>query len=540
MITYAHDSAIILASIVVSLVAAFSGLALTNKIGSLPVAKRKALIVMSAFVLGGGIWSMHFVAMLAHRFEVPIHYDLLQTLSSALVAILVVGLALLILHFAQRTSQILTLAGLLLATGIVSMHFIGMQGMRGVIPIFSGWSIVAAAVVAAVMGVMAIRVSYGTRTNRSIVLGGLLFGFSVVLVHFTAMAGTSFRLDDAYKPVSMVLDPGSLAIVVTVAAFVICGTFLLAASTFLTDHSASSPRHIGQPEALGGSSSHEAPNGTQVMPPEGLVQSDEAGKTHESIKPGAGECPEPPVRSQADVPVAAPDEKLPPVTHGIRAVAARHIPASTHHPVGIEMTGTANGISAVSGNADETVNDMSAVNGDADRAANAISAASDEGNGAASGIRANSDKGNKAANGIGTVNELDSSETGPATGEDSVTPPHSRGIPGQIRIPFERNKRIEFVLSSQVAAVRADGRYTHLYTQEGVRFCPWSIAEAEKRLQGDLFYRSHRSYLINLQVVAVFEKNRDAGLCRFDGYPQLASVPVSRARVSALLGHLGL
>jgi len=109
-----------------------------------------------------------------------------------------------------------------------------------------------------------------------------------------------------------------------------------------------------------------------------------------------------------------------------------------------------------------------------------------------------------------------------------------------VRIPFERNKHIEFVFASELAAIRADGRYTHLYTQDGVRFCPWSIAEAEKRLAREPFYRSHRSYLVNLQKVHVFEKNRDAGVCRFDSYPQLSSVPVSRARVARLQQLLGL
>ncbi len=493
MITYAHDSTIILASIVVSLVAAFSGLALTNKIGSLSVSKRKALIVMSAFVLGGGIWSMHFVAMLAHQFDVPIHYDLLQTLSSALVAILVVGLALLILHFAQRTSMVLTVAGLLLGAGIVSMHFIGMLGMRGVIPIFSGSSIVAAVIVAAVMGVMAIRVSYGTRTNKSIVLGGLLFGFSVVLVHFTAMAGTRFRVDPTYLPVSVVLDPASLAIVVTVTAFVICGTFLLAASTFLTAHPASATlpgsRTVATDEAA-----VNAPDEMQAIAMVVRTQGPVDEKAHESRQPISTESSEPPVDDPFVDRFAVSAPELLQVAGQEDGVAVLKVSTSTRQPCDGRTAGM-------------------------DRSG---------GNGA----------GNGAGNVVGTSSG--NAVAGLILDVDSASESLHLETNGQIRIPFERNKHIEFVLSSHVAAVRADGRYTHLYTRDGVRFCPWSIAEAQKRLEGDLFYRSHRSYLINLQAVAVFEKNRDAGLCRFDGFPQLASVPVSRARVGNLLQHLGL
>ena len=435
MITYAHDSTIILVSIVVSLVAAFTGLALTNKIGALPVSRRKALIVMSAFVLGGGIWSMHFVAMLAHRFEVPIHYDLLQTLSSALVAILVVGLALLILHFAQRTSRVLTGAGLLLGAGIVLMHFIGMLGMRGVIPMFSTWSIVAAALVAAVMGVMAIRVSYGTRTHKSIVLGGLWFGFSVVFVHFTAMAGTRFRLDPAYEPLSTVLDPESLAIVVTVAAFIICGTFLLAASTFLgvaTEVSKSTT--VSDPE----------------LDPESVPES----------------VPEPVQELTDRIPESTEDARQ--AQMNVRQAAAEPSAEPSAKP------------------SDERSDEL------------------------------------------------------PSESADDVCSAASHESGEALRIPFERNKHIEFVASSDVGAIRADGRYTHLYTPDGVRFCPWSIAEAEKRLVSEPFFRSHRSYIVNLQKVATFEKNREAGQCNFYGFPQLTSVPVSRARVGELLQQLGL
>jgi len=70
-----HNMLLVLASVAVSLVAAFTGLAITNNIATLPESKRKTLVVMSAFILGGGIWSMHFVAMLAHEFASPVYYD---------------------------------------------------------------------------------------------------------------------------------------------------------------------------------------------------------------------------------------------------------------------------------------------------------------------------------------------------------------------------------------------------------------------------------------------------------------------------------
>ena len=104
---------------------------------------------------------MHFVAMLAHEFSLPVYYDSLQTLASALIAILVAGLALLMLHFSARTHARLLLAGVILGVGIVVMHYVGMLAIRGVIPHFSLMSTLLAILVAAVAGILAVRVAYG-------------------------------------------------------------------------------------------------------------------------------------------------------------------------------------------------------------------------------------------------------------------------------------------------------------------------------------------------------------------------------------------
>ena len=310
---------------------------------------------------------MHFVAMLAHEFSLPVYYDSLQTLASALIAILVAGLALLMLHFSARTHARLLLAGVILGVGIVVMHYVGMLAIRGVIPHFSLMSTLLAILVAAVAGILAVRVAYGRRSKQNIVYGSLVFGLAVVAVHFTAMLGTSFQLDEKFQPVPIAMANHTLAISVTVAAFIICGTFLLAATTFLTQ------------SAVDGSSPIE------------------------------------PATQPPDLPVEQkPDNK-----------------------------------------------------------------------------------------------------------------------PG-LQIPFEKNKKIEFLGFSEVAAIRADGHYTHLYTKEGVLFCPWSITEAEEKLTGVNFHRTHRSYLVNISAVDAFEKRKETGVFLFKNYPQLSSVPVSRNRIIGL------
>ena len=372
-----HNLFLLLASITVSLVAAFTGLAITNKIASLPETKRKTLVVMSSFIIGGGIWSMHFVAMLAHQFPAPIYYDLLQTLSSALIAILVVGTAFLLLHFSRRTPRRLNQAGLLLGGGVIVMHYVGIYAVRGVIPQFNFISVVLAVLVAVVAGIIAIRVAYGERNKQNIVLGATVFGLAVVVVHFAAMLGTSFRVDENFQLAPVLMANHTLAVTVTIASFVICGSFLLVATNF-------------------------------------LAHSDSA----------AG----------ADVLMAS----------------------------------------------DEAVN-------------------------------------------------------------PDINPAPSQAVDSpSIRIPYEKNKKIGLLQLDEVAAARADGHYTQLYTQAGVYFCPWSITEFDNNLAGHGFHRTHRSYIVNIAAVDTFEKRKETGVCMFNNYPGLSTVPVSRNRIIGLMSVLEL
>ena len=260
------------------------------------------------------------------------------------------------------------------------MHYIGMLAIRGCLPSFSMPSVVIAMLVAATTGILAIRVAYGNRTRQNIVLGSVVFGCAVVAVHYAAMFGTEFHRDSAFEPVPVAMANHTLAIAVTVAAFVICGTFLLATTSFLTQQN----------------------------------------------------------------------------------------------------------------NVDSAIHGAAASSGQSPS------------------IRPTDNTG----------------ETTP----DSET----AEVETAIKIPFEQNKKIEFADSNTVGAIRADGHYTHLYTREGIRFCPWSITEAEKRLSGNNFHRTHRSYLVNIAEIDAYEKRKETGVCLFKNYPQLSSVPVSRNRVIGL------
>lgn len=233
MLAYSHDWRLVLASLAIALMAGFTGLSLTRGASRLTPAYRKAVVAMAAVVLGGGIWSMHFVAMLGLRLPILYFYDPLSTLISALAAILMTGLALLILHFRPRTPLSLTVAGVIIGAGISVMHYLGMLGMEMCLPVFTPAGVAGAGLASVILSVIAVRLAYGERGRRNIVQGTVGFGLAVTAVHFIAMAGTGFLPADGIGDPGPAMGNETLAILVTLASFTICGAFLLTAITFL-------------------------------------------------------------------------------------------------------------------------------------------------------------------------------------------------------------------------------------------------------------------------------------------------------------------
>lgn len=232
MLDVTHNPWLVAASLAVALMAGFTGLSLTKNASELTLARRKGNVVLSAIALGGGIWSMHFVAMLGMELPIDYYYDPLITLISALTAILLVGVALLLLHFKQRTPLTITSAGSIVGVGILTMHYIGMSGIQRCLPLYSASGVFIAVASSIGLSIAAIWLAYGARTHKNIILGTLFFGVAVFAVHFVAMAGTGFIEVTLEGTADRLIDNNTLAFLVTIGVFVLCGGFLLSGATF--------------------------------------------------------------------------------------------------------------------------------------------------------------------------------------------------------------------------------------------------------------------------------------------------------------------
>jgi NO-binding membrane sensor protein with MHYT domain len=234
MLVYSYDLWLVALSFLIALMASFTGLTLSRGLESVSSGTRQLRIVLAALAIGGGIWSMHFVAILAMRFGIPVYFEVTETLASALIAILLSGLALLIVHFTRPSKAMLGLSGGILGLGITVMHYVGMTAIQGCTPVFSTSGIVLSGLLSILFGIVAMALAFGKRREVGTLWASLVFGAAVSVVHFTAMSQTSFLGWDVAPVSPTQLGDSQIAILVMLAVFVISGGFMLVGASFLS------------------------------------------------------------------------------------------------------------------------------------------------------------------------------------------------------------------------------------------------------------------------------------------------------------------
>lgn len=229
--TIGYDPWLVAASVAIAVMASFTGLRLASGLKDLHGDARRWQIAKAAITLGGGIWSMHFVGMLAVRLPVLVTYDALYTLGSVLISILIVGLGLSLMHLGPRNWPRTVFAGTATGLGIVSMHYVGMDAIGGdCVTVYRAGGLPLSSAIAIGFSIFALRLAYGRRTLVQLCLGGLVLGVTIAAMHYSAMAFTLFlpvaAIPDLASPA---IDQGQLALIVALAAFLVCGLFLLTA-----------------------------------------------------------------------------------------------------------------------------------------------------------------------------------------------------------------------------------------------------------------------------------------------------------------------
>src|SRR5467141_3343240 len=233
VVTGTHNPYLVALSILVAAFASYTALDLGGHVGTARGFARSVLLVAAAITMGGGIWSMHFVAMLAFIMPTPMSYDIGLTTLSLVVAMFVTGGGFYVINRQSESPLRLVLSGIFMGLGIAAMHYTGMAAMRGHAELSHDLLLVALSLVIAIgASTAALWLAFRTTDLGQKLVAAVVMGLAISGMHYTAMRAAIFTAHDTVYEilVNASLDQTSLALAVAGITFIILA---LAARDFI-------------------------------------------------------------------------------------------------------------------------------------------------------------------------------------------------------------------------------------------------------------------------------------------------------------------
>lgn len=195
-----YNPGLVVLSYIVAVLASYVAL---NLAGNLNTERKKRpqlfLLIGGAFALGAGIWSMHFIGMLAFIMPMPMKLEFNWTAGSLLAAILASALALYLLQKKNSSTGYMALGGILIGIGIATMHYMGMEGMKDHVSIHYLPSLFILSIVIAIGAAeaalwLAVQSNIGTNRQQHYykAFSALIMGIAICGMHYMGMAAAVF------------------------------------------------------------------------------------------------------------------------------------------------------------------------------------------------------------------------------------------------------------------------------------------------------------------------------------------------------------
>jgi len=193
-----YNYALVALSVLIAMFASYAALDLAGRVTAAGGRTRAVWLLGGAGAMGTGIWSMHYIGMLAFVLPVPVAYHWPTVLLSLLAAILASVVALGVVS-RQKMGLFRALAGsVLMGTGIASMHYIGMAAMRlPAICQFNSFLVALSVVFAVLISLAALWITFHFRDEktgigREKLAGAVVMGAAIPVMHYTGMAAANF------------------------------------------------------------------------------------------------------------------------------------------------------------------------------------------------------------------------------------------------------------------------------------------------------------------------------------------------------------
>ncbi len=215
----AYDYRLVVVSVVISTLASYAALDLGGRVTAARGAVRYLWLTGGAAAMGMGIWSMHYIGMLAYSLPVVVFYHWPTVLLSLLAAVLASAVALFFVSRQAMGPLRIGVGGLLMGAGIAAMHYVGMHAMR--LPAmcrYSGGLVTLSVILAIVISMVALWLTFHLRADTGSVswrkvASAALMGAAIPVMHYTGMAAASFIPTSAHVNLSHAVKISSIGIV---------------------------------------------------------------------------------------------------------------------------------------------------------------------------------------------------------------------------------------------------------------------------------------------------------------------------------------
>jgi len=222
-----YNYALVALSVLIAMFASYAALDLAGRVTAAGGWTRVFWLLGGAGAMGTGIWSMHYIGMLAFILPIPVAYHWPTVLLSLFAAVLASVIALYVVSRQKMGASRAVAGSVLMGAGIASMHYIGMAAMRlPAICQFNSPLVVVSVVFAVLISFAALWITFHFRDEktgigREKLAGAVVMGAAIPVMHYTGMAAASFT------PLGM---PADLSRAVSISTL---GTAGIAAVTFV-------------------------------------------------------------------------------------------------------------------------------------------------------------------------------------------------------------------------------------------------------------------------------------------------------------------
>ena len=229
-----YDYRLVALSVLIAVLASYAALDLAARVTAAHGRVRFTWLFGGAAAMGTGIWSMHYIGMLAFSLPIPVLYDWPTVLLSLLAAVFTSAIALFVVSRHRMGLLAAMVGSVIMGVGIATMHYTGMAAMRlPAMCYYSSFLVTLSVILAIVISLVALWLTFRLRNDVKgkwvpKLASAVLMGAAIPVMHYTGMAAAGFAFTGQAPNLSHAVSVSSLGITgITIVTFMVLGLAVL-------------------------------------------------------------------------------------------------------------------------------------------------------------------------------------------------------------------------------------------------------------------------------------------------------------------------